>query len=505
MKLHDDNNEKEEKTKFSVHSIKMAWKVFGFMVAFIAMLLALLWTFQTVFLQNFYTAIKTGSIRSSASAIAQNIDNQDLQTLIERISLSDSICIKIVNEEGEDICSVETMRNCKIHKAPADVVQGWFQDTIKNGGSLEYFGKDYNKEFTAEMKFSGKLPPSDHFVQESLIYSKIVTKADGENVMILLNTFITPVNATVDTLRIQLVYISIIMLVIALAIAIVMSRHLSKPIIQINMSAKELAKGNYDIVFKASGYQEISELNQTLNYTAKELSKVETLRRELIGNISHDLRTPLTMIAGYAEVMRDIPGENTPENVQIIIDEANHLSTLVSDLLDISKLQSGVQTVNLSVFSLTQNIHNILMRYAKLVEQNGVKINLEADSDVFVSADDVKIAQVIYNLVNNAINYTGRDKTVTIKQIIVADNSQRYARIEIKDSGEGISPQQLVLIWDRYYKVDKMHKQAMVGTGLGLSIVKSVLELHHAKYGVESEEGVGSTFWFELPIVENLK
>ena len=136
--------------------------------------------------------------------------------------------------------------------------------------------------------------------------------------------------------------------------------------------------------FDASGYREIAELANTLNYAAKELSKVEALQRELIANISHDLRTPLTMITGYAEVMRDIPNENTPENVQIIIDEAKRLTTLVSDVLDISKLQSGTIPFNGEVLNLTENIREILTRYTKLTEY---KIIFEANEDIYVYGD----------------------------------------------------------------------------------------------------------------------
>lgn len=141
------------------------------------------------------------------------------------------------------------------------------------------------------------------------------------------------------------------------------------------------------------------ELAATLNYAAAELSKVEDLRRELIANVSHDLRTPLTMISGYAEVMRDIPGENTPENVQIVIDEANRLTGIVNDLLDLSKLQAGALTLTVSEFNLTEDIRNTLHRYDKLAD---FSFPFTYDRTVYVCADQLKISQVLYNLVNNA-------------------------------------------------------------------------------------------------------
>jgi len=286
------------------------------------------------------------------------------------------------------------------------------------------------------------------------------------------------------------------MLLLALLLALFISRRVSKPIININASAKELAKGNYDINFDTKGYREIAELANTLNFAAVELGKTENLRRELIANISHDLRTPLTMIIGYAEVIRDLPGENTPENLQVIIEESRRLSSLVNDVLDISKLQSGTQEINLTSYNLTESVTNIIKRFSKLTEQEGYKITYINDGDVFVKADELKISQVIYNLLNNAITYTGADKTITVRQR--CDNGK--VRIEVIDTGDGIEPEKLNDIWDRYYKVDKKHKRAQIGTGLGLSIVKAILEQHNEKYGVQSTVGHGCMFWFELKI-----
>ena len=203
------------------------------------------------------------------------------------------------------------------------------------------------------------------------------------------------------------------------------------------------------------------------------------------------------MIMGYSEVMRYIPGENTPENVQVIIDETERLTDLVNDMLDLSKIQSGTQRPEMEIFSLTDTVRTVMQRYEKLIGQDGYRIEFFADNNVDVCADRGMILQVIYNLINNAIHYTGDDKLVYVRQTVNGDT----VRISVTDSGEGISAELIPMIWERYYKVDKVHKRARVGTGLGLSIVKGVLELHHTTYGVDSVLGKGSTFWFELTTV----
>ena len=263
-----------------------------------------------------------------------------------------------------------------------------------------------------------------------------------------------------------------------------------------NHAARELAKGDYSVEFSGKDYREIAELSETLNFAARELEKTEGFRKELLANVSHDLRTPLTMIIAYAEGMRDLPGENTPENIQVIIDESRRLTNLVNDMLDISKLQAGVLEKETSIYNLTESIESVLERYNKLKEQEGYSIEFQYEQEVFVEADEFKIFQVIYNLINNAINYTGADKWVLVRQLI----KDEVVRIEVTDTGEGIAKEALPYVWNRYYKVDKTHKRAVMGTGLGLAIVKNILILHEADYGVESEPGKGSTFWFELPI-----
>ena len=250
--------------------------------------------------------------------------------------------------------------------------------------------------------------------------------------------------------------------------------------------------------FNVSGYREIAELSDTLNYAAEELSKTEALQRELIANISHDLRTPLTMIEGYAEVMRDIPGENTPENVQIIIDETKRLTSLVSDLLDISKLQSGTQRLELSDFNLTETIREVIGRFSKLTEQDGWVIDFKADEEIMVNADRTRILQVIYNFINNAITHSGSDKVVIVTQRLISDGDRRSVRIEVTDHGEGIPEDKLPYIWDRYYKVDKTHRRAQTGSGLGLSIVRNSVAFHGGDIKVMNRHDGGLQFLFTL-------
>lgn len=479
------------KRKLQFKKVSIKWRIFGYFAVFTAAVLGLLWVFQVVFLDDFYKEIKIREIQTSAQTLAKNIDSSDFATTMQNIVQNTQMSIIVSDENGAKLYDEVTQPNNIFQQFNSRILT-----QIYIGVSAEPNQTLFERSDTGQQdEVVGPDQRSRQRKLVSMLHAQIVKRANGSSVLILLNSTISPVDATVNTLRVQLVCITVIMLVLGLVLALILAKHISRPIVKVNSTAKAFGEGNYDISFEEQGYREIAELARTLNYAATELNKTETLRRDLIANVSHDLRTPLTMITGYSEVMRDLPGENTPENVQIIIDEATRLTTLVNDMLDISKLQSGTQPFTRTEFNLTQSIRTILLRYSKLTDYN---ITFEAPEDVFVNADELKISQVVYNLVNNAITYTGADKVVAIRQEVLDGK----VRVEVRDTGEGIPEDKLRDIWDRYYKVDKAHKRAQIGTGLGLSIVKTILDMHGGAYGVRSQEGSGSTFWFELDIAE---
>ncbi len=492
--------------------LSVKWKLLLYFGGFAAIVLALLWCFQVIFLEEFYKAIKTRELNAAADSISEQMFESDLSTLLKNLAQQNQVCAMAIGTDGSLIASADTLPNCRIHKMPPAELFSLYAAAVENGGSFiqrtsredgRFFiygesGKALLEELPEEaandvLNQEKPLPPFFDRVEESIICVRVVADEAGNERVLLLNSVISPVSATTTTLRTQLTILTALMLLLAAGFAVLLSKKISRPVIRINDSAKELAKGEYHR-YKGKSYREIRELDETLSDVSLELQKSETLKRELLANVSHDLRTPLTMITAYAEAMRDLPGENTPENVQVIIDEATHLNALVNDLLDLSKHQAGVQKLSKERFSLTGLVRETLTRYTKLREQEGYQITFEASEEAFVEADRMKISQVIYNLINNAVNYTGKDKKVIIRQ----ERKDGFVTLSIWDTGEGIPKEQLGLVWERYYKLDKTHKRAAVGTGLGLSIVKNILDMHKAQYGVQSKVGEGSVFWFRL-------
>ena len=486
------------------NGVKIKWHIFLWFSLFTAIVLIILWLCQVVFLDAIYKNIKTNEITRTGSLLKNSIDNSDFDTLAETVGRKNDICLLILrmtnDKEAVEIFSVEALRSCLIHNAEKNSIFVFYDYAKNNGGSsIQHFRySSERKSYISSESPLYELLPADN---ESIIYSEITADSDGNTILLLLNSVISPVNATVSTLNRLLSVISVVLVLLALIMSLLISRKIAKPIVKLSSGAKQLATGNYNVNFTASGYREIGELARALDYAEHELSKVDALRRELIANISQDLRTPLTMISGYAEIMRDIPNENSPENLQIIIDESNRLTSLVNDVLDISKLEAGVRTVTPSCFSLTEAIKTALLRYNKLMEQKGYIITFEPQNDITVNTDKTLLMQVFYNLINNALTYTGSDKRIYVSQTIKEDD--KLVRISVTDTGDGIAPEKLHLIWDRYYKVDKVHKRAAVGTGLGLSIVRSTMDLLGGSYGVSSSLGNGSTFWFEIKYETN--
>ncbi len=499
--------------------ISISWKLFAYLAIFTLFILLVVWVMQIVMLNYFYSQSKGKELDFADVTISEAVrhDPAQLEETVQTCATDYLLCIRLFRLDGtmaHQLVSAEVSGDCLIHRISDEFLTQLYNEAVKNGGV-------YTKRVSPNALFmthpeamaGSDKPPNPQENQSNfrrfwwrptsdgevnMIRVRVITGEAGETYILMLNSELEPLSATVETLKTQFWMISFILLWSALILAILMSRNISEPIKKMNRAAKRLAKGEYDADFRASGYREVAELSESLTHASDQLSQNDKLQKELIANISHDLRTPLTMIVGYSEVMRDLPGENTPENVQVIIDETQRLSQLVNDLLDLSKLQAGTRAPSREVFNLTELIEATMLRYEKLTQKDGYRIEYASDASVDVLADRTMILQVIYNLINNAINYTGDDKLVRVTQTLSGDGTR--VRVSVMDSGAGIPPEQIPLIWDRYYKVDKVHRRAMIGTGLGLSIVKQILEAHQTTYGVESKVGEGSTFWFELSV-----
>lgn len=445
-------------------------KLFIYLIGFSSFLIIILWFLQIVFLNEFYQNTKAKELKNVSTLIEKTLDKSEpMEKVVSDYAKKYDISIEIdlLNQEkSTGLYSLE-----RAYYYPQDTYTDLYYKL-----DLYLLATNNNNKYLAK--------------NDTRIFYIKVFDLDSFNFIMLLSSPILPVKSTVDTLRGQLVFVTVILILTSLILAFVISKNISKPIISINNTAKSFLKADYKTKFDGKGYKEIKELSDTLNLARAELSKVENLRKELIANVSHDLRTPLTLISGYAEAMRDLPGENNKENAQIIIDESKRLTALVQNVLDLSKLQTGNETLNKTNYNLTKSIKNNINRFKELLKD--YNFIFDYTEDIFVNADETKISQVIYNLIINAVNHSKDDKKILITQT----RDDIYVIIKVIDYGIGITKDDLPYVFDRYYKSKKYYDRG--GTGIGLSIVKGIVDAHSGFYGVTSEIDKGSVFWFKI-------
>lgn len=501
--------------------------VFFWFFSFAALMLAILWLAQGLFLDRFYlfamqrrmtevshdvfaiyedyeskgreeegasNGITTESASGTNDAEGSSGGNTPtLRSEIEALSLNSQMSVTVyrVDTVEENLYFYPAVSATTAGSAANDITAAEYRDLLR---LLYADAIEQNNEVFWYYR------PSDETQIESLssrlLHAEIFL-SNGEEYLILLDCVRTPVDGTVYVLRYQLFGFTGIILLAATLLSLFVSGRLSRPLVRINRAAKALPSGRYESPI-TGGYREIRELSDTLSTAADELSRTDRYEKELIANMSHDLRTPLTMIMGYGEVMRDFESERTPENVQVVIDEARRLSGIVDDLLTLSRLQSG-DTLNekREMFDLSLAIEETVERYRRMKEASGFSFTYETSGAAHVSADRTHILRVLSNLINNAVNYSANDRRVEIS--CMTDGAR--VTVTVTDHGVGIDKDALPHIFERYYKVDKTHNRARVGSGIGLSIVKRILAEYGTECCVESRLGVGSSFSFSLPTV----
>lgn len=462
-------------------SIKFkAWILFETVV--VAML-GFTYIFLIAMFPNFYKWMKTYEITEAFVEIKANWSDDSVVDVINKHASEKKMYIEIMYPSINYSYTADRLGGSF---SPAVLGKGVFiKSIIESDSGIIY------EQFRDEREDNSIL----------LMGSYIGKDKSNPDAYVFICNYLQPIGTTVSIFVRQFFFVGIIIMILTIFMSALFAYNLSEPIIRINRSAKDLPQGKFNVKIEKNDYDEINQLAETLQSASKEIAKSEDLRRDLMANISHDLRTPLTMIKAYAEMIRDISGNNPEKrekHLKIIIDETDRLSSLVNDILDQSKLQAGVAEMNFETFNFTERLSRVISRFDILKESDGIIIDLQTENDIMITADITKLEQVVYNLINNAVTYVGDDKTVIVR-LYRKDN---VARFEVEDHGEGISPENLPYIWDRYYKVSersKTHKRAKMGSGIGLSIVKGVLEQHKFRYGAASKEGQGSTFWFEFP------
>lgn len=458
----------------------LRFKLWTYFIIFAASIMIILWMLQIVLLNSYYETMKTNEIRRIGNSLVTEYGKEGFEDLLYTTSINEGIAIQILDQNGSLVYPLNFFDILSQPRLDYKLFAEFLTNLYKsNDDYVIYYRQDRRLQYPV------------------IVYGAILDNSQGNNYFLYINSVLQPVESTVSVLKNQLMMVTFISLCLAMVLSYIIATKLTKPIVRITKSAEDLAQGNYNIEFEKGYYTEIDNLADTLNYATKELSKTEELRRDLIANVSHDLRTPLTLIKSYGEMIRDISGNNEEKrnyHIKTIIDEADRLSAMVNDILDLSKAQTGLDNLEIRSFDIKETTIGVLKRFSYFADNQGFKFTLNSKGSTNVIGEEKKIEQVIYNLISNAVNFSNEEKDIVIN---ILDEEDKVL-LEVVDKGIGIPKDELGTIWDRYYKVGKAHQRAAVGSGIGLSIVKSILLAHKAEYGVESEVGKGSKFYFKL-------
>ena len=448
------------------------------LLAFDLLILGLIYFFQMHFLDDFYYDNKIKDMVLISDDIVNHIAKNDIESLVEETSYLNEVCVRIeshgstiTGSNGNSVCALSNLNDQQVNKIA--------EQTLASGG--RHLFQDYRLAYPFDNK-------------DLFIFGQTI-RYDGQMILVMVSTTVEPLNATIRTIQSQYLVIATILIIVTIMLALLISKMVIKPINHLSLEAEKLPQGKYNNPDIKINSKELIELNNTLTKANEEINKADKARKELLANVSHDLRTPLTMIVGYGEMMRDIEGENNEENINVIINEAKRLSSLVDDLLDVSRLESNQVKMHLEEVSLNEFLSDVYDQYLRYCQSLDIEFKLELANDAVVKMDKKYMSQVLYNFINNALNYNNSEHKII--KLISEEVGDRY-KVTVYDNGQGIKKEDLNKIWDRYYKVDKEHFRFHLGSGIGLSLAKKLLELHNFEFGVESEYGEYSCFYFYI-------
>ncbi|SCP95395.1 Signal transduction histidine kinase [Anaerobium acetethylicum] len=462
------------------------------MMLLVALSIAFMWIGQIFLFEKNYLNSKIAEVQSYIQTYVEDLEKKDLagndQLLL---SLSKSINGKMLLIDGDGkLIALYSIG----HKISDEESMASMSESMKYVERSEEYqqvlqGKSYNKIIRYN---------ADPIVLEIGIP---VFYNDRQASVILYQT-LDQLHIALRINRNQLVTLSIILTLVAAMLAALLSRHFVKPIRIIKSTVDRLAKGELTATPGLSMNDELGQLSDSVEELSQALQRVDILRKEVIANVSHELRSPLALVRGYSEMVRDInwkDDEKRNDNLNLIIQEAGRMSEMVSDIMDYSQLQAGYVKLKMDWYNLYEIVESEIAHCEQNAAEYGITIRLASTlNDIPIHADAMKICQVMRNLLNNAINHTADGGMIDV----VIEKLSNKTRVSVINPGEPIPAEDRAIIWERYQR-SQHHGGRNKGTGIGLSIVSTFLKDHDMHYGVDCEDGL-TTFWFECPDSDNI-
>ena len=476
--------------KFDRHGLRFRLMcAFMFLAVSVIFLLGVL---QLSLIRPYFRQTKTEAVKEIAIELKEQLlsnhggSKEDVDAAF-RQAVESNACVVICDPSGKQIYNADMLGAGCVFNGGSDVSDGQNYHDTKN---LIELVNDANGEFSVQ---TTNLRTS----QEMLVFGQRLDE-DLATYYLFMNTPLEPADSLIALFFDQYLAYTIVVILAAAFFAVWFSGLLTKPIRKMQKEAVKLSDADYDVHFDGGAFTETKNLASALDTAASELRQTDELRRDLMANVSHDIRTPLTNIRAYAELVRDISGNDPAKrekHLNVIIRETEYLTRLVNEMSELSKMQSGSYVLERENIDLGEKLYDIAEMNEPLIKQADLDVIIEVPEHLIIYADDLKIGEVIQNYLTNAIKHSHADGRIWLRAYRSNDHT---VHVEVQDEGEGIAAGDLQKIWDRYQKASRSFTRNGGSTGLGLAIVKAILDAHGAKYGVSSKLGDGSVFWFEI-------
>ena len=441
----------------------------------------------------------------------------------DALSVSQSVELFTENSDNDSDVALQYIRNILLTVAHAsdsylfivasdgNVVVCSDHDVDAEGVTAEYVcdshgSVSFSHDLLAEISFTGKNGYSydgvlKGFTEENYLLGAVPMKAQNEKFYVIAmqpeSEALLPY--TTEFLRIQ-IFSSLVALLLSFILSVIFSYRMVRPLKKITAATKHYAGGDFTARINTTDvYNELTELVDSVNRMADSLAVLEESRSSFVANVSHELKTPMTVISGFVDGMLDgtISHEEEQKYLLIVSDEVKRLSRLVVAMLNMSKIEAGKLTLNTSVFSLSDIFIKTLIGFEKFINDKNIDVvGLDSLQNVVITADEPLITQIIYNLIDNAVKFTEQGGVITVSVY----EEKKEAVFSVRNTGKGISKNERGLVFDRFYKVDKSRGLDARSFGMGLYIVRSIIELHKGTISLEAEENEFTEFIVRLPL-----
>lgn len=489
----------------------ITFKLFVITSLFFVFLISIGLIFQTVFFQRFYVARKMNTLERNLDSFKKDyMSGMGFDEMMERMR-------EIGQENNAEIALIDNLNNFSIVTSSFGSQNDPVKTELMRSAISQWssIARSYQEQLSQgeTITYTIKLP--QNYTSNIVKISPINIGKVTEYVIIAVSS-LQPVGEAAQVTREFYVYVYGVGFILVIILSIIYSNMISKPLINISRTASKMAELDFSAKCNVKSDDEIGELagklnflSEKLNSTLKELKSaneklkediekergLEKMRKEFVAGVSHELKTPISLIEGYAEGLKEnIAGDKKDFYLDVIIDESDKMGRLVTDMLDLSSLETGNFKLNPKEFCIDELAGMAVRKYSDKMSEKNIKVNLNIEEDgIIVHGDRFRIEQVINNFLTNAIRYTPAGGSISVG----VREKDGDALVEVENEGEHIEEKEMENIWEKFYRIEKSRNRGMGGTGLGLAISKNILMLHDSKFGaVNTEKGV--KFYFTL-------